>query len=270
MNSKVIKIADLDQFEVNPEYKNIDVPEEEIQAMCESMALNYGKTVSVDSFAENCCVVCKAQSGEKVLIYPSLQIEGLEQAAADAKTKSVSETFTTVVKGKEMVLEVEAILVNKALSVDDDLAKNCGMSNVSSIDELRKVLTVREEEKKHGENVRLLVSDFIQYIIANSEVELDEEEVSAWAAPEAKRVFDEELSFGIDLRFTEEGEMITEEEALSRLAEELRPQFALNLIQKKFAQERGYVPSEEELGMGNPYDVYMYQTLTARAEEALS
>lgn len=269
MKSRVIKIADLNQFEINPEYRNTSVSEEEINAICESLALNFGKTVCVDSFEENCGIVCKSESGKTVIIYPSLQIEGLEQAAADAKTKSVSETFKTVVKGKETVLTVEKILANKALPIDDSLAKNCSMDGLSSLEELRSYLTGLETNKKLEENIRLLVSDYTQYLIDESEVELDEDEITAWAIPEAKRIYDEELSFGIDLRFTEEGDMITEEEALAKLAEDLRPQFTLNLIQEKFAQESGYVPSEEEFTMGNPYDVYMYQTLSARAKEAL-
>lgn len=269
MNSKVIKLADLDQFEINPEYKKMTVTDEEIQALIESMASNLGKTVAVDAIEENCGVVCKTEDGAKILIYPSIQIAGAEQAACDVKDKAAGDTFTTVIKEKEMTLTVEQILVNRPLAVDDDLAKESGIEGVSTLEQLRENLKLREIEKQKEENVRLLVSDYVQYLLANSELELDQEEVTEWTVPEAKRVYEEELSFGIDLRFTEEGEMLTEEEALARLAEDLRSQFAENLIQEKFGQERGFVPSDEDM-MGNPYDVYMYQTLSERAKEALA
>lgn len=268
MKSKVIKIADLNQFEVNPEYKNITVTDEEIQSQIEGMALNFGKTVSVDALEENCCVACKSSDGDKVLLYPFLQISGLEKAVSDVKDKAVGDTFSTTIMEKEITLIVESFMANRSLEINDDLPKACGVE-VSSLEELRKYLTEKETEKKLNNNVRTLVMEYIEFIFNNSEVEVDEEEAKAWAIPQAKKVYEEELSYGIDLRFTEDGEMLTEEEALSRLADELSTQFVANLIQEQFAKDMGFVPTGDEEA-GNPYDMFMYQYLSSKAMEALS
>lgn len=268
MKSKVIKVADLNQFEVNPEYKNISVTDDEIQAQIEGLSLNFGKTISIDILEDNCCVACKSSNGDKVLLYPSLQIAGLEQAVNDVKGKNVGDTFTTIIKGKEITLTVEGFLVNRPLEIDDALPKACGM-DASSLEELKKQLTEQELEKKLNDNVRSLVMEFVEYIFNNSEVEVDEEEAKAWAVSEAKKVYEEELSFGIDLRFTEDGEMLTEEEALDRLADELSTQFVATLIQEQFAKDRGFAPTGDEKAK-NPYDLFMYEYLSAKAREALS
>lgn len=267
MNSKVIKLADLNQYEINPEYRNIDVSDEEIENLIKGLASNLGETVEVASIEENCAVVCTSTEGRSVLLYPSLQIDGAIQAAKDVEDKSVGDIFTTVIRDEEISLEVKKILVNHPLDIDDKLAKACEIDGVDNLNQLKAHLKESEIDKIKEKKVRMIFSEYMQYLIDESEVEIDEAEANAWAIPEAKRVYDEELSFGIDLRFTEEGDMLSLDEALDRLAMELQIQFKVNLIQEKFGAENGFVPSEEE---GLTYDSYMFETLTAKAREALS
>lgn len=268
MKSKVIKIADLNQFEINPEYKDINVTDEEIQAMIESMTLHFGKTVSVDEIEENCCMACKSQDGDRILLYPSLYISGLEKAVLDAKDKTLGDTFTTEIMGKEITLTVEEILVNHPLKIDDSLPVACGME-LSTLEELRKHLTEQTIEKKRNENIRSLVMEYEEFILNHSEAEIDENEAKEWADLQAKKIYEEELSYGIDLRFTEDGEMLTEEEALERLADEMSTQFIATLIREKFSMDLGYVPTDDEAA-DNSYELYMYEYLTEKAREALS
>lgn len=270
MKSKVIKLANLDKFTVNPDYKIIKVTENEIQSIIESMASNLGKAVSVDTWEENSCVICKTTDGQNVLLYPSLQINGAKKASEDVKMKQIGDTVITILKDQKISLTIEQFLVNKPLAIDDNLAKACEIENVDTLVQLREHLMKREMEKKREENIRQLVMEYVQYMIEQTEVELDEAEVTEWCIPEAKRVFDEELSFGVDLRFTEDGQQITEEEALNNLAEELRMQFVVNMIQRKYGEENGFIPDQTEEGYGNPYDVYMYESFSERAKGELS
>lgn len=267
MNSKVIKLADLNQFRVNPEYKYINVAEEEIETILANMASNLGKTVIADTMEENCGVICTSEDGANVILYPSLQIQGAIQASKDVMNRSVGDTFTTVIRDKEVSLKVEKIIVNRPLAIDDGLAVSSAIEGVETLEDLRTYLKHREIDKQKEEKVRILFSEYMQYLIDKSEVEIDENEANEWAVPEAKRVYEEELSFGIDLRFTEEGDMLTLEETLEKLVLELQEQFKMVLIQEQFGKENGFVPSEVDK---STYDSFIFETLTARAREALS
>lgn len=242
MRSKVIKLADINNCPVDKELFDVTVPAEVIDEIIMSKANEFGSVKTLDNVIDGSAAVCRNEKGRKMLIYPGLGIEAAMQAEKDVLGKKTGDAVLTVINGTEVKLTVSEILINEPSAIDDELAKKAGIEGVSTLDGLKEYIRAEQTEKKHGENIRQLLFAYNDYIIAESEFEIDEAEQKEWAEKTARSQYEENLAMGIDLRFTEEGDMISEEEAIASLAEGMAMQFMSVLVNRKFCEVYGYEP----------------------------
>lgn len=289
MNSKIIKLPDLSGMEINPDLLSYSVSDEEIDAMVSGMMRNLGETVEAETVCENCGLICQGNAGI-VYLYPDLAMPGIE-IKTDLSSLKKGDTLNVHIHGEEVSLTLDKILVNAACS-EEKIAEKAAIPGVSTIDDLKAHLKEKEENKNRENNIRMHIMAMHDYLAANAEVELDEEEISSWAMAQAKISYEENLAMGIDLRFTEEGDMITEEEALEMLAKDMRPQFISILADQKFAEDHGFTVDEASIqettlsqlkeagitdekaiaenvsmAIANEYFRLVYETLKTKAEE---
>lgn len=291
MKSRIISLPDLSKMEINPEYLLNSVEEETVNEIVENLLKTLGEVVTVDKMEENACLYCENENKNLVLIYPSMNLPGVE-IKTSVNDVIVGSTIEATVNSKPMILSVQKILVTRPCN-EDQIAEKCGIEGVSNIYELKNYLKEREEGKLRETHKRELVMEMISYLSNNSEKEIDEEEISAWTKEQARISYDENMSMGIDLRITDEG-MISEEEVLNQLAEDMRSQFVSSLASKKFAEENNFSPDENALrevirvqmaemgdvddaavesqvsmAVENEYFRFIYEALTEKAEEVL-
>lgn len=289
MNSKIIKLPELSGMEINPDFLSYSVSDEEIDAMVSGMMRNLGETVESDTITENCGLICRGADG-LVYLYPDLALPGIEIRNELSSLKK-GDALSVLIHGVEVSLTLDKILVNAACS-EEKIAEKAAIPGVTTIEELKVHLKAKEESKNRENNIRMHIMAMHDFLSANAEADLDEEEVSAWTMAQAKLSYEENLSMGIDLRFTEEGDMITEEEVLENLAMDMRSQFISILADQKFAKEHGYTVDEDSItemtlsqlkeagindekaiaenvsmAIANEYFRFVYETLKAKAEE---
>lgn len=214
-------------------------------------------------------MICENEAGRKVLLYPHLEMPGAGQAEQDVKEKKVGDRFDTVIGEKKITLTVKQILLHKSCEIDDTLALRSGKEGVSTLEELKKQIAEEKREKTRQELCRMLVMEMQQYLCENAETDLDEDEVENWAKDQARLSYEENMEMGIDLRFTEEGDMLTKEEVLDQLAADMRMTFVSVLVNQKFCQDRGFTSDKEGIEADNEYFPFVYQELTKIAEEML-
>lgn len=268
MKSEIISLANLADFEPNPEYRDTSVSEEEVQQKIQLLAKDMGELVETDRMEAGSGVVCTDEVGNTVLLYPHLGLPGAEQAEQDVLGKKPGDRFATAIAGRSATLTVEKILFNAACPVDDTLAVKSGLEGVSTLQQLHDAFLAQLREKKKQENMRMTIMDLMRFLVDGTRVKLDEEEVGAWTAKQARLSYDENMSMGIDLRFTEDGTMLSEEEVLASLAKEMRPAFVETLVQARVCEDAGFVP--EEGNEENSRFGFVYQMLVKRAEEVLA
>lgn len=291
MKSRIISLPDLSNMEINPEYFLNSVDDETLNEMASNLLKTLGEVITVEKAENNACLSCQNENGETVLIYPDMELPGVELVTSAAEV-TVGSSIEVTVNGKPMCLTVQKILATRPCS-EDQIAEKAGIEGVSNLSELKKYLQEREEGKNKEAHKRELVMGMISYLSDNAEKEIDEEEINAWTNEQARLSYDENMSMGIDLRITDEG-MISEEEVLKQLAEDMRPQFVSSLVSRRFAEEKGFTPDENALrdmikaqmaemgdadaaameaqlvmAVENEYFRFIYEALMANAEEVL-
>lgn len=292
MNSRIISLPDLSEMEVNPEYREYTVSYEMVMELISHMKQTLGETVEVDAYEENCGLLCSALDGRAVYLYPDMHLPGVETRTELSGCKT-GDQIPVSINGKEMTVEIEKITVNRSCE-DEMVAAKAEIPGVQNLEELKAYLKEKEESKNKETNIRQCVMEMHEYLSANAVAEIDEKEITAWTEEQARLSYDENMSMGIDLRFTETGDMLSEEEVIKQLASDLRRQFVSNLADKKFAEDRGYAvdaeairtatlsemeamgmtdPAEMEknvqLAIENDYFRFVYETLTEMAKEVL-
>lgn len=291
MKSRIISLPDLSKMEIDPEYFLNSVEDETISEMVDNLLKTLGEVVEVEKAENNACLYCQDENEKPVLIYPDMELPGVELVSA-ATDVTVGSAIEVTINGKQTSLTVQKILVTRPCG-EDQIAEKAGIEGVSNLSELKKYLKEREEGKNKEAHKRELVMGMLAYLSDNAEKEIDEEEICAWTNEQARLSYDENMSMGIDLRITDEG-MISEEEVLKQLAEDMRPQFVSSLTSRKYAEEHSFTPDENALtdmikaqmaemgavddaaisaqvvmAVENEYFRFIYEALMARAEEVL-
>lgn len=292
MKSKIICLPDLSGMEVNPEYREYTVSEELVSELISHMKQNLGETVEVDTYEENCGLLCESEDGRAVYLYPDMNMPGVEIKMELTGCK-IGDQIAASVNDKEMTVVIKKIAANRSCE-DEMVAAKAEIPGVQNLEELKAYLKEKEETKNKETNIRQFVMEMHEYLTANAVAEIDEEEITSWTEEQARLSYEENMAMGIDLRFTETGDMLSEEEVLKQLATDLCRQFVSNLADKKFAEDRGYVvdaeairtatlsemeamgmtdPAEMEknvqMAIENDYFRFVYETLTEMAKEVL-
>lgn len=242
MNSKITKLADLGGFAVGEEYRDRSVAEETVLELLSDLADNLGDEIHADRVEGNCCVVCTKENGDSVLVFPAMELPGAEAAGEMLAGRSCGETVSTQLAGEPVTLTVKQILTRVSAPQDDSLADRAQIEGVTNLEQLKEHLRQNEIHKKTKAFVKELSMAMLSYLEDESEAEIDPEEMDTWALEHAETAYQENIAAGIDLRFTPEGEMLTEEQVMEMLKEDMIRQFKTKLVIDAVCAERGYEP----------------------------
>ncbi|GEM_PF-5493589 len=286
MRSYVKKPADPAGYEIPEELRNHSVSAEEVMELIRTMAAGLGETEEIAVYEENACIRCADVNGKPVLLFPDLMLPGAE-LPEDVKNVRKGERLTIILNGAEKTVTAEGIFVKREAPVDDALGRKAGY-DTDTLEGLTALVKEEEEARLYEGHVKELAGALFAYLAEASELVIDEEELRAWATEAGAQVFNEELAMGIDLRFTEDGDMLTEEEAIANLAEEYKSQFPGMVVTESICKADGYEPDadmiREQLAMQGVEEAdaslmesmlmndrmgYVFDKLTAYAGEVL-
>ena len=250
MQSHITKLFDYHTLDIPEELTRWRIPEAQVQEHLASVALRHAKTVPADSVSAGDAVRC-TQCGEglpgrsTVLLYPGRALPGAEQAEQDVLNRKIGEQFATQILGFACTLQVQEILRNTLPALDDDLAKLEGEDTLEQYIAQYKGQT----EKENRENAAAEIAIYwLRQMSARSEADVVEEERNAYAMKNAKEMYERMVAAGIDPTIPEEGtDFLTEEQALEKMAEDVKPSFFMDAVSEMVAKEHGTVYDDNAL-----------------------
>ena len=182
MNGFVSSLCDIDGIAIPEEMLDIRVDEQAVEEELSRLSLRYAKESAVDSAAPGDIVYCRADKdsypdGRTIILYTGVSIPGAEAAAEAAIGRSVGDTFSAPLSGRDAALTIEKITRRTPVEINDVLIASMGIEGVSTVDGYRSYL-----RKKFFDNLRLERSkEIIRYImdemVSRSAFVYDEDEM---------------------------------------------------------------------------------------------
>ena len=275
MKSKITKLFDYRTLTVPPEMTRWRTPQSEIDKKLAAVALSHAEQRKVETVENGDAVLC-AQTGEAVLagrdtvlLYPGRNLPGAKEAESAVIGRKVGERFETSIGGKALTLEVRGITRNLRPEINDELVRRENVEGVETLEDYIRWFCGEDEEKRRQDACQEIAIYWIRQMAANSEADIVEEEQQAYMRESARFNYDLMVKVGEDPCIPEDGvEFLTEEQALAKLGEEVKPYFLTNAVCALIANERGVVIGEAELEKEYQAQAeYMKQSVEAAREQ---
>ena len=252
MKSIVQTLCELDRIPVAPELRSWEIDETEADAKLEALSMEFAEETTAEMVDDGDCVTCSAEKGNLVgrtiLLYPGRKIPGAEEAEATLLGKKVGEKISTSISGSETVLVVTNILRHQPAIVNDTLIKKLGIEGIYSVSDYRAHILAEQEHTKRSNASRSISVTLLQGLIELSTYDIDQNEMDCWTKEQASQLFQELLDAGEDPRLPEEGfEILTDEQAIDKLAKEMESNFKQLLISRAICKQKGICISQEEI-----------------------
>ncbi len=252
MKSKVVKLFDPSNIEIPQELKGWRIGEEEADKLLDALAQEYYTEFEADAAAEGDSVFCRAAAGSAladrtVIIYPGRGMPCAEEAEKKAAGLRKGDKFTAVLGGMPVELTVEKIVRRLPSKIDDELICSLGIDGITTPGEYRAYAKQQREEENRTLSARELSAYMLDAAVEGSEYEIDPAEEEAWLNENAKMMFEYSLSDGIDPRIPDEGfDFLTDEEAIEKIKEEIRPQFRSQAVCAALCEKSGFTFGSED------------------------
>lgn len=253
MKSRMTNCYDYKELKVPEELGRWHIPDSEIEAELEALARDHSGEEETEREIErgDCvrCICIKASKenweGRTVLLYPGRRLPGAEGAEEAVLGKKKGEEFDCSIKDVSLTLRIERAVRIQVMQVNDALAVKLGIPNVSTVEDYYGFYHEQHDKERKDKACIGIARYWLEEISKRSEFDIDEAEKQSWCYNGARMMYDSLLAAGYDMKKTQEGEVITEEEALRRAAEEQERYFIPYLIYSYFSEKDGFVLTEE-------------------------
>ena len=253
MKSQVITLYEVKNVAVPAELCAWQVDEAEIDARISALAMEYAAETAVETAAEGDCAVCRGAENSPladrtVLIFPGRAIPGAEEAEKVVIGKKTGEQAAVALAGAETVLTIEKILRRQPAAVDDALIQELEIDGVTTVAGYRAYFRNECEQSNRTMAVRQISSYLFQELVERSDFAIDRGEMDAWTGKRAAQMFRYMLEEGEDPRLPEEGfEILTDEQAIAKIAESLESQFKEILVCRALCRQNGICFTAEDI-----------------------
>ena len=253
MKSQVTALYDIDKIAVPAELCVWRVDEAETDARVSALAMEYAAETAVETAAEGDRVICRGAENSPladrtVLIFPGRAISGAEEAERAVVGKKVGEQAAMTLAGAETVLTIEEILRRQPAAVDDELIQKQEIDGVTTVAGYRAYFRNQREQSNRDMAVRQISSHLFQELAERSDFDIDRGEMDAWTGKRAALMFRYMLEEGEDPRLPEEGfEILTDEQAIAKIAESLESQFKETLVCRALCRQNGICFTAEDI-----------------------
>lgn len=236
MNSKVIRLWDHTNEPVPEEYCHWGVTDAEVEEQLQLLSRNRAQLVEKDAVEEFDAVRCRVHNGTLpvTLVYPGRKLyPELEQAVLGAR---VGEERTAMVEGKTITLTIERICAYVPAPVDDALIKSEKLPGIKTVEQYKTWWQEQENAERFAKNSQHFAYELLHKMAENSEMDVDEEEMTASLRERAQMIFDSQVEAGLPAEMLETVEEMTAE-FKKRAASMFYPQFLHPYVVEKFRTE---------------------------------
>lgn len=254
MQSKVITLYDYRSDQVPEELTCWRVMDQEIEEQLASLAQAHAKIISVENVeigdAVKCiCMGADLQGRATILLYPGRSLPGAKEAEISVIGKKKNDVFATTINGTALTLQVQEILRRGGpLTIDDALVKLEQIEGVNTVMDYARWYRDQKEPDRRKEAAFQIGQFWFRRISRLSEFAIDQEEQKKWAKDNARLSFHSMVAAGENPCIPEEGfTLLTEEEAMEKMAERILPQFSTMVAARALAGERGIVFDKDGL-----------------------
>ena len=253
MKSRMTSCYDYKLLEVPEELGRWHIPDSEIEAELEALAKDHsGEEETEGEIRDKDCVRCicvKASKenweGRAVLLYPGRKLPGAEGAEEAVLGKKRGEEFECSIKDVSLTLRVEKAVRIHVMEVGDELAAKLGIPGVETVRDYYRWYHERHDKERKEKACMGIARCWLEAMAKNSDFDIDEDEKKEWCDNRARIMYEGLLAAGHDMKKTEDGRSITEEEALKRASDSEEMYFIPYLIYTYFSEKNGYVLTEE-------------------------
>lgn len=254
MKSGMVNCFDYKELEVPKELGLWHIPDSEIEEELSALAKDHsGEEETKGEIREGDCVYCTCVEsskegwiGRSVLLYPGRKLPGAESAEQAVLGKKSGEEFSCVIKDMEFSLKIEKTVRIHVMEVGDELVEKLGIPDVRTVEDYYRWYHGRHDGERKEKACIGIARFWLEEMSKRSEFEIDQEEKQKWCDGRARIMYDGLLAAGHDLKKTQDGEVISEEEALKRASESQEMYFVPYLMYCFFSENDGFVMTEDD------------------------
>lgn len=253
MKSRMTDCYDYKLLEVPEEMGRWHIPDSEIEEELEALAKDHsGEEETEGEIQSGDCVRCicvKAPKenweGRTVFLYPGRKLPGAEGAEEAVLGKRRGEEFVCSIKDMSLTLRIEKTVRIRVMKVGDELAGKLDIPGVRTVEDYYRWYHEQHDGERREKACIGIARYWLEEMSKRSRFYIDEMEKQEWCERRARIMYDSMLSAGYDMKKTQEGERITEEEALKRASEGQEMYFIPYIMYCYFSEKDGFVLTEE-------------------------
>ncbi len=240
MKSIVTKLCDISNLTVPEELGKWHMRPEEVEDRLNTLARIHAQEFHPDTVLPGDSVRLGCPGRMDVLLFPGLGLPGAEEAEKAVTGLHVGDTLTAPINGRGMTMTVSEILRRVPGAITDALVQAEKIDGVSTVDQYRRWYWETTEARNRESALKEIAFSLLESIRECSEYALDPKEADEWTQKRAEAAFNESIAMGEDPHIPDEGfELLTDEQAIARLKEQVLPEFQMVLVSRKLCEARG-------------------------------
>ncbi len=254
MNSRIVNCFDYKTLEVSEELGRWHIPDSEIETELEALAKDYSGAEEIEGeIQKGDCVRCictksseESWEGKVVLLYPGRKLPGAEEAEEAVLGRTSGELFECKIHDVQLSLKIAKAVRMQIMQVSDELVKMLGIAGVQTVEDYYRWYHEQHDKERKDKACIRISQYWLEEMSKRSKFAIDEEEKQRWCDERARLMHTSLRAAGYDPTKTQEGETITEEEALKRTANEQERYFIPYVMYTYFSEKDGFTLTEED------------------------
>ncbi len=240
MRSIVTKLCDIGGLTVPEELGKWHMGPEEVEERLNTLARIHAKEFHPDAVLPGDSVRLGCPGRMDVLLFPGLGLPGAEEAEKAVTGLHVGDALTAPINGRSLTMTVSEILRRAPGAITDELIRAEKIDGVSTVDQYRRWYLETNEARNRETALKNIAFTLLESIRDGSEYALDPQEVDEWTQKRAEEAFKDCIAMGEDPHIPDEGfELLTDEQAIARLKEQVLPEFQMVLVSRKLCETQG-------------------------------
>lgn len=254
MQSKMTSCYDYKQVEIKDELRKWKIPDREIRGELEALARDHSKEIEVEGAVKEgdsvrcICTAAEQESlkGRVILLYPGRRLPGAEEAERQVVGRKKDDQIDSRIGSRKLLLTIENVVRKKAWSVNDELAAVLHIPGVKTVEDYYLWYHAQKDKERRQNACNAIVRGWLEAVSENSTFRICEEEKKEWCFRRANIGYRSMLEGGYDPKKQPDGSVVTEEEAIERMAAEQEKYFKPYLIYTYFCEKNDFVITDED------------------------
>ncbi len=253
MKSKVLELYDYHLSDIPAEFTHWRVSDAEMEELLQGIASRSSYMEIVDTVENGDGVLCHCVGDTSlngrtiVLLYPGQNLPGAEVAEQAVLNRHAGEVFAAQIGGKELKLEIKEIRrVRAGGAICDAMIAADGIEGVSTVEEYKAWYRTQNEPMRRDNKAWQVHAFWCREMANKSVIEFDEEERKYHVERGARRTYDLAIMDGQNPCISDNGDLLTEEEAIAKFYPEQDLLYRMELTDRELIRRLGFEHTAEE------------------------